>query len=111
METLEKKSITFERLPKLDCGVCGYRTCEEFAVAVDNSETSLKMCIHLKHNGTESKSIPNCIECKEAGQMGEKMGWKDHLKRDRKPSLLEKVRDDPRPFDPGLVRVHDQIGP
>ena len=109
METKVKESTTFALLPKLDCGVCGYRTCDEFAVAVDNSETSLKMCIHLKHNGAEAKSIPNCIDCKDAGQVGEKMGWKDHLKRDF-DFILDCFGDEPGPretilpYNPALVK-------
>ncbi len=82
METKVIESSTFASLPMLNCGICGYKTCDEFAVAVDNSETSLKMCIHLKLNGSDTRTIPNCIECKDAGRVGEKMGWKDHLKRD-----------------------------
>jgi len=82
MEAEVKEVITIDRLPLLDCGVCGYKTCAEFAAAVDNSETSLKMCIHVKHNGSETKNLKNLIDCKEATGIGEKMGWKDHLKRD-----------------------------
>lgn len=82
MEALVKESKTFEQLPRLDCGACGYKTCEEFAIAVDNAETTIKMCIHMRHNGSENQSISNCIDCKDAGQMGEKMGWKDNLKRE-----------------------------
>jgi len=82
METALNENMTIEHLPKLDCGVCGYKTCHDFAIAVTNSETSLKMCIHLKNNGSENQNRTNCLDCKKATQMGEKMGWKDHLRRD-----------------------------
>ena len=82
METEAKQSKTFGILPQLDCGACGYKTCEDFATAVDAKESSLKMCIHLTQSESDAKSMANCIECKTAGNMGEKMGWKDHLKRD-----------------------------
>ena len=82
METEAKQSKTFGILPQLDCGACGYKTCEDFATAVDAKESSLKMCIHLTQSESDAKSMANCIECTTAGNMGEKMGWTDHLKRD-----------------------------
>ena len=112
METKVNGNPTLERLPQLDCGVCGYKTCDEFAVAVDNSESSLKMCIHLKQNGSEVKNISNCINCKDAGQMGEKMGWKDHLKRDF-DFILDCFENEPGPketillYNPALVKDLD----
>lgn len=104
-----KESKTFECLPKLDCGVCGYKTCSEFALAVDSSETSIKMCIHLKHNGSDTKIMSNCIDCKDAGQKGEKMGWIDHLKRDF-DFILDCFANEPGPretilpYNPQLVK-------
>ena len=109
METDIKELKTMNRLPQINCGVCGYKTCDEFAMAVDNSETSLKMCIHLKHNGSEAKNMLNCINCKDAGQMGEKMGWKDHLNRDF-DFILDCFDNEPGPretilpYNPQLVK-------
>ena len=109
METEVKELKTMNRLPQINCGVCGYKTCDEFAIAVDNSETSLKMCIHLKHNGSEVKNMSNCINCKDAGQMGEKMGWKDHLNRDF-DFILDCFDNEPGPretilpYNPQLVK-------
>jgi uncharacterized Fe-S cluster-containing protein len=80
MEILTK---TMDLLPKLDCGVCGYKTCIEFANSVDAGDEELKRCIHIAEkveNNTESKE---CFICaKEEFGMGEKLGWKDNLKRD-----------------------------
>jgi uncharacterized Fe-S cluster-containing protein len=109
MELQVIENTTLNRLPGLDCGVCGYRTCNEFAIAVDKSESSLKMCIHLKQNGSEIKSIPNCIDCKDASQVGEKMGWKDLLKRDF-DFILDCFDNEPGPretilpYNPQLVK-------
>ena len=109
MELKVKESPTFERLPKLDCGVCGYKTCEEFAFAVDQDETVLKMCIHLKNNGSDNKGMSNCIDCKTASKMGEKMGWKDQLKRDF-DFILDCFDNEPGPretilpYNPQLVK-------
>jgi uncharacterized Fe-S cluster-containing protein len=109
MELQVTENATLNRLPGLDCGVCGYRTCNEFATAADNSETSLKMCIHLKQNGSDIKSTTNCIDCKDASHVGEKMGWKDHLKRDF-DFILDCFDNEPGPretilpYNPQLVR-------
>ena len=37
METITQKK-TMELLPKLDCGACGYKTCNDFATMVDNGD-------------------------------------------------------------------------
>lgn len=34
-------------LPGLNCGLCGYRTCEEFQKAVQNSPELIRRCLHL----------------------------------------------------------------
>jgi len=100
---------TKDRLPQLDCGACGYKSCDAFAIAADNSETNLKMCIHIKPNGSAVKSISNCIQCKDAGHVGEKMGWKDHLKRDF-DFILDCFDNEPGPretilpYNPALVK-------
>ena len=38
---------TLKDLPGLDCGVCGYRTCEDFAVHAADKPELLKRCIYL----------------------------------------------------------------
>ena len=109
METAVKEFKTIDRLPMLNCGVCGYKTCDEFAVAVDNSESELKMCIHMKTNGSVTKNLPNLIECKEATGVGERMGWQDHLKRDF-DFILDCFENEPGPretilpYNPALVK-------
>jgi len=90
------KPSTAEKLPNLDCGACGYRTCSDFAVAIDQNQSTLAKCIHLKSNDSELNRIPNIIECREAGNVGEKMGWKDHLKRDF-DFILDCFGDEPGP--------------
>ena len=108
METQVNALNILDRLPQLDCGVCGYRTCNDFAAAVEGSEAELKLCIHLK-NGTEPKTASNCLACKEAEGIGVKMGWKDHLKRDF-DFILDCFENEPgpretiRPYNPALVK-------
>jgi uncharacterized Fe-S cluster-containing protein len=109
METIAKPNAIQDRLPNLDCGVCGYRTCGEFAEAVDRSDADLKMCIHLKHKEHEEKRIPNLIAYRDGGKVGEMMGWKDHLKRDF-DFILDCFDNEPGPretilpYNPQLVK-------
>jgi uncharacterized Fe-S cluster-containing protein len=37
-------------LPGLDCGLCGYRTCDEFRVHLSSSPESIRRCIHISEN-------------------------------------------------------------
>lgn len=37
-------------LPGLDCGLCGYRTCEEFRGQLTTSPDSIRRCIHLSED-------------------------------------------------------------
>jgi uncharacterized Fe-S cluster-containing protein len=43
-------TITINDLPGLNCGVCGYRTCEELAVRLQTEPEMLKRCIHLSEH-------------------------------------------------------------
>jgi len=42
-------------LPGLDCGLCGYRTCEQLAAQLATRPELIKRCIHLaNHQNTTS---------------------------------------------------------
>jgi uncharacterized Fe-S cluster-containing protein len=109
METLETdKTLTFELLPGLNCGACGYKTCKEFALAVDRTETDIKKCIHAKQMLKESVKQNNCLKCMESENLGNKLGWVDSLKRefdfildvfDGEPGPKETIL----PYNPTLV--------
>jgi uncharacterized Fe-S cluster-containing protein len=74
-------SPTLDLLPKLDCGACGYKTCIDFSNAVDNKESELKRCIHVKNIEKSSSDHSNCLNC-VGENLGVKLGWKDSLKRE-----------------------------
>ena len=109
METTTLKTTTIDLLPMLDCGACGYKTCNDFADAIDKSETELKMCIHVKQNGHAIKDVINCMNFSDHQKVGEKMGWKDHLKRDF-DFILDCFDNEPGPretilpYNPQLVK-------
>ena len=47
-------------LPGLDCGMCGYRTCDELREQLPSKPDLVKRCIHLSENRVpvEPKSLP-----------------------------------------------------
>src|SRR5512136_3260268 len=93
-------------LPNLDCGACGYRSCNQFADFVVTHPEELKRCVHL--NGNEPKVRESiCSSCNPQA-MGEKMNWKDNLKRDF-DFILDCFENEPGPketilpYNPVLV--------
>lgn len=110
METLIScnNKTTLELLPNLNCGSCGYKTCTDFAYAVDQSEAELKRCIHVKHS-VSTIGIKNCINCIGSENLGERLGWKDNLKREF-DFILDVYEGEPgpretiTPYNPLLVK-------
>jgi len=110
MEILQEVStVIIDKLPKLNCGVCGYKTCNEFALAVEQGETELKKCIHIKEINPETNSKSNCLNCAGIENIGEKLDWKDSLKREF-DFILDVMEGDPGPretilpYNPALVK-------
>ena len=110
METLQEVStMTIDKLPNLNCGACGYKTCNEFAVAVDVAETELKKCIHIKEIKEVKNEKINCLNCGTVEGLGDKLNWQDSLKRDF-DFILDIIEGDmgPRetilPYNPALVK-------
>ena len=108
METISIQSKTIELLPNLNCGACGYKTCSDFALALDKAETELKKCIHVKKEVTVNQNV-NCINCLISENLGEKLNWKDSLKRDF-DFILDIFEGEPGPketilpYNPVLVK-------
>jgi uncharacterized Fe-S cluster-containing protein len=100
---------TMELLPNLNCGACGYKTCTEFAQVVDSSEAEIKKCIHVKKVITGMSSHINCLNCTGNENLGEKLDWKDSLKREF-DFILDVFEGEPGPketilpYNPVLVK-------
>jgi uncharacterized Fe-S cluster-containing protein len=97
-----------ENLPMLDCGACGFKTCEEFAITLPEVPEDIKRCIHLngKKNGTNGSAS---VKVEKPQGMAEKMGWIDNLQRpfdfildcfDNEPGPRETIL----PYNPALVK-------
>lgn len=93
-------------LPQLDCGVCGSKTCDEFAALLSKNPEAIQRCIHL----SVQKSVPRsgCKECGPLPQNGADIDWKDNLQRefsfildcfDNEPGPRETIL----PYNPLLV--------
>ncbi len=110
METNQLESKTLALLPKLDCGACGYKSCNDFGRAVDKGAEALSKCIHVTFQSEMAKSATGCHSC-AADQVGigEKNGWKDSLNRDY-DFILDIFPDEPGPketilpYNPALVK-------
>lgn len=96
-------------LPGLDCGACGYRTCNDFRNAIDKDETDIKRCIHLNPVIPLENKFANCLDCNHTENLGEKLNWKDSLKRDF-DFILDVFEGEPGPketilpYNPTLVK-------
>jgi uncharacterized Fe-S cluster-containing protein len=107
--TLSIQKTTLELLPNLNCGACGYKTCVDFAGAVDSDETAIEKCIHAKKAVTRVQNQHNCMSCALSENLGEKLGWKDSLQRDF-DFILDVFDGEPGPketilpYNPTLVK-------
>jgi uncharacterized Fe-S cluster-containing protein len=97
-----------KRLPQLDCGACGSKSCNAFAKHVETNPAELKRCIHLNTNAEKAPDVLSCHSC-SAANMGEKMAWKDSLQRDF-DFILDCFDNEPGPketillYNPALVK-------
>jgi len=95
-------------LPNLNCGACGYKTCDDFALAVDDAKIEIRKCIHIRQIPKAEASL-NCTTCSTAVSLGEKIDWKDSLKRDF-DFILDVFDGEPGPketilpYNPALVK-------
>lgn len=93
METIRKK------LPGKDCGVCGKKTCDDFALSVSNGVDNIERCIHAEH--------PSAC-CTPYGAVEKEITWKDHHGRDY-DFILDKFpgetgpRETMLPFNPSVI--------
>ena len=105
---LTKIDKIMELLPGLDCGACGYRSCEDFAPVVMENKEELKKGIHIANKVESKENHGNCLACAHEG-MGLKMGWKDNLQRDF-DFIMDCFENEPGPretilpYNPALVK-------
>lgn len=110
-EIISKTEEIYEMLPKLDCGACGFKSCELFADFVEQNPDELKRCIHLNGKTEKLQQMIGCNACNNS-KMGEKMEWKDNLQREF-DFILDCFENEPGPketillYNPALVKELD----
>ncbi len=109
------------KLPGLDCGLCGYRTCEEFGVKLKAAPELIRRCLHLskKHlaqtaatsceapsaTATPTSACSGCSErCSTATAVKDQKPWHDSLDREF-DFYLEHFPEDPGPRE--IVKPHN----
>ncbi len=80
-------------LPGLDCGLCGAKTCEQFAQIVLDKPGERKRCVQISKAPTARSSQAQCGECSSAGIA---TAGKDSLGREY-DFVLDAFPEDPGP--------------
>ena len=106
-------------LPMLDCGLCGFRTCDEMSVVLRTQPELLKRCIHLSSSRVSAEAgctNASCGTCatKNTGMFEHEAAtdWVDSLGREF-DFYLEHFPEDPGPreiiipHNPMLTREMD----
>lgn len=104
-EMLKINTAISEKLPMLDCGACGFKTCDEFATILPDSPEEIKRCIHMngKNKATNGASVLH------RQGIADKMGWIDNLQRPF-DFILDCFENEPGPretilpYNPALVK-------
>ena len=73
------------QLPGLDCGLCGQKSCEQFAKSILKNPKEIERCIHLSRSTIKPEAVENRGEC-----------WKDSLDREY-DFVLEMFPNEPGP--------------
>jgi len=116
IDTSSKESI-LSSLPGFDCGLCGSRTCEEFADRIMRESGETRRCVHLKDgrlSGTavaprveSSAELPSspcglgCAGC-DRGDVVEGVSWHDSLGREY-DFILDTFANEPGPRETILL--------
>lgn len=57
-KTTNERDKILEQLPKLNCGACGYKSCEDLATAATSSSDEIKKCVNLAKNSAPKAEAP-----------------------------------------------------
>jgi uncharacterized Fe-S cluster-containing protein len=103
-------------LPSLDCGLCGFRTCNELNERLPGEPGLLKRCIHIAAGTTDEKNATPAGRVDDRIDPHAKLEYRDSLGRDF-DFYLEHFPEDPGPreiiipHNPMLTRELDvQVG-
>ncbi len=110
--------LTIDDLPGLDCGLCGFRTCEELAARLETQPELAARCIHLSDRrvvvpatvvSTAAQATAVCGDCAVsafATRRSAESAWKDTLGRDI-DFYLEHFPEEPGPRE--IILPHNPL--
>jgi len=101
-------------LPGLNCGMCGYRRCDELAAQLDTHPDLIQRCIHLSDNRlsvpaqVSATQTPQmiCESCLAVAPAATEPTWKDTLGRDF-DFYLEHFPEEPGPRE--IILPHNPL--
>ena len=110
-------------LPGLDCGMCGYRTCDELLEQLPSKPELIRRCIHLSENRVEAEPAalpasapsrpeacgPSCGSCAPVVRLDEhpqQLTWRDNLGR-AFDFYLEHFPEEPGPRE--IILPHNPL--
>lgn len=101
-------------LPGLDCGGCGFKSCEGFAKILADTPEEIKRCVHLSNKqeiNEEPKPIKiegqhTCNSCATNNITTAQLTWKDSLGRDF-DFILDTFPNEPGPRE--VIIPHNPI--
>jgi len=105
---MKKKIVKEELLPGLDCGLCGSRTCEDFAKRLIEDPEERVRCVHLATPLSGAEVINgsgHCGNCDSCGQGSASLegSWIDSLGREF-DFVLDTFPDEPGPRETIIPR-------
>lgn len=110
--------VRLEDLPGLDCGLCGFRSCEEMAARLETQPELIRRCIHLSENRMQVQpcvapvEVPPlaCETClvatRTAPQQDSATKWHDTLGREF-DFYLEHFPEEPGPRE--IILPHNPL--
>ncbi|MEJ5308156.1 MAG: (Fe-S)-binding protein [Anaerolineae bacterium] len=108
---------TLPELPGLNCGLCGFRSCEALRAKLSTDPELLKRCIHLSEDRLSSQpkvapvkveSAPVCSACvaEHPATSDRPVAWRDTLDREF-DFYLEHFPEDPGPRE--IILPHNPL--
>ena len=100
------------KLPSLDCGGCGFRTCSEFSTRLVAEPGLIKRCIHVAERVVATEKIkegtPKACSTKDVTEasVNDEIIWRDSLGREF-DFFLEHFPEDPGPRE--IIIPHNPI--
>jgi len=83
-QTMNTTNTVAVKLPGLNCGLCGSKTCEDFSRILEKDPSRIVRCIHVKAEPAPTcpaAGEPKCRTC-AAGPAKAREPWKDSLGRE-----------------------------